>query len=31
MIMTDGAVHDFLRPTTYVDSDADTVVAFARA
>ena len=28
--MNDGALHEFLRPTTYVDSDADTVVAFAR-
>ena len=29
--MTDGArVDEFLRPTTYVDSDADNVVAFAR-
>jgi transglutaminase-like putative cysteine protease len=30
MTMNDGAPHEFLRPTTYVDSDADTVVAFAR-
>ena len=28
--MSDGALREFLRPTTYVDSDADTVVAFAR-
>jgi transglutaminase-like putative cysteine protease len=29
MIMQDSALHEFLLPTTYVDSDADTVVAFA--
>src|SRR4026209_1538911 len=28
--MNGGAMHEFLRPTTYVDSDAGTVVAFAR-
>jgi hypothetical protein len=30
MTMNDGAPHAFLPPTTYVDSDADNVVAFAR-